>query len=488
MNNLLDMLAKAGYEVSSIGNDVLPCTLRVGNQPIGFLLDDLSVRFLPDQEKERARIQPVIAFASENQGIEQDQGEYKLSQYQDVILTASFDYESCRPVYNIYSEDQNKEWTLLNSSEVKSVATKDFVARSGLISSEIPAPALEADRILRFMDAVKQKGYQFRENQEEAHRRYDITDQDGKEVGYIGKDNRVTITSEDSSVRRALTNTYLDTNPNSNDLLQAFFEKLKEGLKEIGMALKVIFTPKGRHYTIHNQQHREVATVNEDHEVTYTDSASAEEKARIDALVEELRREIREKEQPEAAKEREAAVPETKTAETQRPSLSAEEVHRVAEAVLSDPVTAEAFFQTILSNPEFAARLNERMTETAVPNPVREAPVAEVKQETPVQAEKQPAKESPAAAKVRQEFEQDYGYLQTLFGFNQEKYDALKVDMTARFGTADPKEFQSLLSQGKFDRADTLQGRLKSSQRIAELRNNRAAAQKQEKTQEKERA
>jgi hypothetical protein len=481
------MLTKAGYEVSSIGNDVLPCTLRVGNQPIGFLLDDLSVRLLPDQEKERARLQPIISFAAENQGIEQDQGEYKLSQYQNVILTASFDYESCRPVYNIYSEDQNKEWILLNSSEVKSVATKDFAERSGLVLGEIPAPALEADRILRFMDAVKQKGYQLRENREEAHRRYDITDQDGKEVGYIGKDNRVTITSEDSGVRRALTNTYLDTNPDSNDLLPAFFEKLKESLKGIGMALKVIFTPKGRHYAIHNQQHREVATISEQHEVTYTGSASAEEKARIDALVEELRREALDKEQPETTKEKEAAVPETKRAEVQGPSVSAEEVHRVAEAIFSDPATAETFFQTILSNPEFAARLNERMAESAeISKPVREAP-AEVKQETPVQAEKQPEKESPATAKVRQEFERDYSYLQTLFGFNQEKYDALKADMTARFGTADLKEFQSLLSQEKFDRAGTLQGRLESAQRVAELRNSREAAQ-QKKPKEKERA
>mgnify|MGYP001018323731 CR=1 FL=1 len=48
MNNLLDMLVKTGYEVSSIGNDVLPCTLRIGNEPIGFLLGDLSVRLLPE--------------------------------------------------------------------------------------------------------------------------------------------------------------------------------------------------------------------------------------------------------------------------------------------------------------------------------------------------------------------------------------------------------------------------------------------------------
>ncbi|OCN03408.1 hypothetical protein A7X67_11020 [Clostridium sp. W14A] len=478
MDNLLDMLTKAGYEVSSIGSDVLPCTLGLGDQPIGFLLEDLSVRLLPDQEKERARIQPVIEFAAENQGIEQDQGEYKLSQYQNVILTASFDYESCRPVYNIYSEDQNKEWTLLNSSEVKSVATKDFVARSGLVSGEIPAPTLETSRVRQFMNAIKDKGYQFRENREEAQRSYDITDRDGKTVGYIGKNNRVTIISEDSRVKRTLTNAYLDTNPN-NVLLPPFFERLKERLKDIGLALKVIFTPKGKHYAIHNER-QEIATVSEQHEVTYTDAATAAQKTRIDALVEELRQEQLDREQPAAT-----VSQEPEHIGMEQAAISPADIQHIAEAVLSDPAMAEALFQTVLSDPEFVSRLNENLAQTQkAATPTNESPSPELNQEAAT--EKQPMQESPAAQKIKQSFEKEYGYLQTLFGFNQEKYDALKADMTARFGTADPKEFSEMLAQGKFDKADSLQGKLEISQQIAEMKNN--ARTQREKTQEKERA
>lgn len=481
MNNLLNMLTKAGYEVSSIGSDVLPCTLRLGNDPIGFLMEDLTVRLLPNRENEQDRILPVIKFASENQGIEQVNGEFKLSQYQDVVLAASFDYNSCKPIYNIYYEDKEKNWILRDSFEEKAAATQNFASRSSLIPSNIPTPTREVDRIRQFMDAVKAKGYKFLENYEEAHRAFDIADSNGHIVGYIGKDNRVSITSENNRVKRTLTSAYLDTNPD-RILLPRFFERLKERLKEIGLALKVIFTPKGRHYAIHNEHHQEIATVSEQHQVAYTDMATDAQRAKIDALVEELRREGQEKTQPKKEK-----IQETERTESvpviSEPIVSADEVRHLAEAVLTDQAIAEIFFQAVLSNPDFVVRLNERMAESQQ-GPAKETPAAE-KPENSVQAEKQELKENPAAAKVQEDFNRDYMNLQTLFGFNQEKYDAVKADMSARYGTADPKEFQAFLKQGKFDKADTLQGRLKTSQNIADLKNAKAQP---EKTQERERA
>lgn len=468
MNNLLDMLTKAGYEISSIGSDVLPCTLRLGNEPIGFLMEDLSVRLLPDSEKERDRIQPVLSFAAENQGIEQIQDEFKLSEYQNIFFTAGFDYDSSRPVYNIYSMDKENNLTLLNSFDDREAAARDYVSRSGLVSGEIPSPARKINRIRQFMDAVKEKGFQIRESHEESHRAFDITDKDGRVVGYIGKDNKVTVTSENGRVKRTLTNTYLETNP---VMLPSFFEKLKERLKEIGLALKVIFTPKGRHYAIHNKQHQEVATVSEkDHTVSYTDAVTEDQKAKIDALVEELRRDSHDKEQPQQDHEKETVQ---EAAEEKESSVSAKDVRRTAEAILTDPALTEVFLQTVLSNPEFVARLNEKMAEALEK--------ASITKEAPAATEKA----NPSAEKLKQEFERDYSYMQTMFGFNPEKYDAMKAEMTARFGTADPKEFQAMLEQGAFENADTLQGRLKTSKRVADLKNVRTQS---EKTQEKERA
>ena len=460
MNNLLDMLTKAGYEVSSVGNDILPCTLKLGDEPIGFLMEDLSVRLLPDREKERARLEPVVSFAAENQGIEQIEDEFKLSGYKDIAFTAGFDYDSCKPVYNIYSVDTGKNLTLLNSFDDRGEAAKDFVSRSGLVSGEIPSPARKIDRIRQFMDAVREKGFQFRESRDEANRTFDIVDPDGNVVGYIGKDNKVAITSENNRVKRTLTNAYIDTNPD-RIMLPSFFEKLKERLKEIGLALKVVFTPKGRHYAIHNERHQEVASVSEkDHAVTYTDAATEEQKAKIDALVEELRRETENREQPSQA--------------------HAEDVRRTAEAVLADPAMTEVFLETVLSNPGFAARLKEKMAEAPEKaSAAKEAPAAESGRKAPAKTEKA----DPSSEKAKEEFDRDYSYLQTMFGFSREKYDDMKSEMTARFGTADPKEFQAMLEQGAFEEAGTLQGRLKTSRRIAEMKNARTQP---EKTQEQQ--
>mgnify|MGYP000862950054 CR=1 FL=1 len=464
MNNLLDMLVKTGYEVSSIGNDVLPCTLRIGNEPIGFLLGDLSVRLLPEHENERARLTPVINFAAENRGAEPIGEEFKLSQYKDVIFTAAFDYSICKPLYNVYRQDKDKTLTLLNSSEDKAEAARDFASRSGLVDGNI-TPQRETDRIGKFIKFVKDKGYAFRENREDANRAYDIIDKDGHIAGFIGKDNKVTITTDNKRINRTLRDAYIDSNTDNN-MLPSFFEKLKERLKEIGLALKVIFTPHGKHFAINNRQQQEVASVSETrHTVTYTDAATNEQKAQIDALVDELRSESHEKEFPSAEKE---TTNRTK-AEPQKLAATAAEVRNVAEAVLSDSEMAAVFFNTVLSSPDFVSRLSEKMKD--MPQQVKN--------------EHAPEKQNPKANDIKQEFSRYYGLLQTTFGFNSEKYNNILFEMKEKFGTTDPKEFRAMLQENKVNENTALRGRLQTSQNIANIKNN---AQQHENTHEKERA
>lgn len=483
MNNLFDMLTKAGYEVSSIGNDALPCTLRIGEEPIGFLLANLSLRLLPDRERESERLLPILSFSTENQGIEQEHGEYVLSHYQNVLFTASFDYESCRPIYNIYSCDKDDNWTVLNSAEDKAKAAQDFATRSGLVSGEIPEPVREVDRIERFMDSLRAKGFQVRENRKEATRAFDITDQDGHEIGYIGKDNRVTITSENNHMKKELTDAYLDSN-SSAAMLPSFFDRLKERLKEIGMALKVIFTPQGRHYAIHNDNHQAIASVGEQtHTVKYTDIATDMEKGKIDALVDELRREETEKNR--AAEQSEPTQEEPVQAV---PAVSPEEINRFTNMILSDRASTETFFSAVMSNAEFVSMLNQKLTETRLnSSPDRETPTqAEKEHPVTVKEDASPTvKQNSATQKLKEEFDRDYSYLQTLFGFNQEKYDTLRAAMIAKFGTDSPKEFQAMLSAGNDDLSGKLQDRLETSRKIADMKN---TARQTEKTQEKERA
>lgn len=366
MNNVLDLLVKAGYEASTIGNDVLPCTLRKSGEPIGFLLEDMSVKLLPDREVDRKRLESVISFAVENQGLDTVQDEYKLSRYRNIILTATYDFDSGHPVYNIYSQEKDQDLLLLNSVGDLDAAKRDYISRSGLAQEDLPDQAKQVDRLGKFIDAIKARGYSLKENREEAHRAYDITNKDGHVVGYIGKNNRVTITTENSKTKHFLSGAYIDTNP-EQVMLPSFFEKLKDRLKEIGLALKVIFTGKGQHYAIHNEQQQEIATVNERHEVTYTDRAKAEQKAKIDALVDEIRRENQERQGPEKEATQEAPERQVEPAHTEAikaaPVFTPTEMQRLTEAVLADTALTNSLFGMILSNPDFLSRLNADLAE-----------------------------------------------------------------------------------------------------------------------------
>jgi hypothetical protein len=496
MSNVMDMLVQAGYEASSIGSDVLPSTLRKGEEPIGFLLEDMSVSLLPNHETERQRLESVISFSVENQGLETVQGEYKLSQYQDVILTAAYDFDAGRPIYDIYYEDKDKNLILRNSSEDRAAASRDFVSRSGLISGEIPTLTRETDRIGKFVEAIQAKGFQLRENREEAQRTFDITDKDGKVVGYIGKNNRVTITSENSGIKHTLSSAYIDTNPDQL-MLPSFFEKLKERLKEFGLALKVIFTGKGQHYAIRNEKQQEIATVNEQHQVTYTDLATADQKAKIDALVDEIRRENQERQisQRDEAQE----IPDNKMEIThsevvnETPALTPVEMQHLAEAVLSDAALTNSLVNVILSNPDFLSRLNNDLAEKLQTlNPaISHLNLAEgqmpAKEQQSIPETKQTRQLSPDEVKIGQEFDKYLNYLQTLDGFNSEKQQVVMAEMVARFGTTDPEQFNTYLQEGKFSEESTLSERLVTSQKIADLQNARSAPV-QAKEQEKERA
>ena len=72
---------------------------------------------------------------------------------------------------------------------------------------------------------------------------------------------------------------------------------------------------------------------------------------------------------------------------------------------------------------------------------------------------------------MKREFGREYSYLQTLFGFNQEKYNAQRDAMVAKFGTASPKDFQAALDAIQPDSSGSLRGRLETSRRDAERKN-----------------
>jgi hypothetical protein len=498
MNNVMEMLTKSGYEAISIGNDVLPCTLKKGNELVGFLMEDFSVQLLPEHEAKRDSFNKAVSFALDNQGLETVQDEFKLSQYQNIVLTTTYDFEAEKPIYNIYSVDKEKNLVLLNSSEDKDVATRDFASRSGLVNGEIPTPVQETDRIGKFIDAIKSKGYSLAASAEEAHRAYEIVDQDNNTVGYIGKNNRVTITTDNVKSKRFLTDTYIDTNPN-RVMLPSFFEKLKERLKEIGLALKVIFTSKGRHYAIQNEQHQEIATVSDKHEVTYTDQATKEQMAKIDAMVEEIRHGNFEKQNP-VVQQTQKDAPQASVDEQQieavpsiaplapQPEFTSDEMQSLIGSILANSALTEAIVSVVLSDKTFLSQLNQGLAEKLT-NSIQ-PPIQQANSSQAITGEQNISVNNisdEASERIKQEFYKSLGLLQTFDGFNADKQKELIAEMTANYGTIDPQKFETKLSHGDYKEPNTLSEKLEVSHRKADLQNAKNE-QAQTKVQEKERA
>ena len=443
---------------------------------------------LPEHNNKRDSLNKAVSFALEYQGIDLVKDEFKLSQYQDIVLTATYDFEAEKPIYNINYLDKDKNLILRSSSSDKAVATADFASRSGLVNGEIPTLSQETDRIGKFVEAIKAKGYSLAASIEEAHRAYEIVDKNDNIVGYIGKNNRVTVTTDDVRTKRFLNDTYIDTNPN-RVILPSFFEKLKEHLKEIGLALKVIFSLDGRHYAIHDQ-HQEIAVVNEKQEVTYTDRATSEQMAKIDAMVEEIKRENLQK-QNVVDKQEDIAVPEKSTEPQQvqaahsisspvseRPTFTTEDVQNLTGAILSNQALTSSLISFILSDKEFLSQLNEGLAGKL--SLIQDAGIAR-----PQQISLDPA----ATSKVSQEFHELYDMLQTLDGFNPDRYNAVQSELISQFGTADLKEFESKLQHGDFKEPSTLAEKLELSHQKADRQNAKnEQSQTKEPTQDKERA
>ena len=126
------------------------------------------------------------------------------------------------------------------------------------------------------------------------------------------------------------------------------------------MALKVVFNGGGRHYTIQNEHHQEIAAVNENEEITYTSQAKKEEIEKINRMVDEIKRENLNRNKKVNKQE---TVKQHKTEiSKEQPILTHAEIMNLTNTVLASPQLTEKLLNVILSDKEFAVQLNENLT------------------------------------------------------------------------------------------------------------------------------
>lgn len=446
MSIITDTLTKAGYEIHSTGDDILPAAITKDNGPVGFLMPDLSVSLVEDKAHFRDSIQNALDFAIENQGLPQMDNEYILTQYGKTILTAEYDYDEQQQNYNIYSISDNGR-TVIDSYTDKGKATQMFAGLSGLVGDG--KTVKENDRTQTYFDKLINLGYKISNAIEESNRAYEITDGSNNVVGYINHNNKLTLTTDVPRHRKTLTDTYLNTNSHTV-ALPSFFERLKNLLKEIGLALKVTFTSHGERYAI-NDKNKEIAVIDQNHNVAYNPLATTEQMDRINRLVDEIKQEmnIGVKLEPEQTV-KEAPI-EKHEAKIEK-NLTTEDINSIIEA--------------LLENPQVIATLNPQLTQKLAVNLPQ--------QEAPVRARKELTKEQRVIGK---EFNDLSETLKTLEGFNPDKYSEISTKMLGKFSTLDPHVFSEKLRNGDYGKGTSLSDKLKSSKDKATEQNSSRTAQ-----------
>lgn len=419
MSAIMNILTKAGYEINSTGNNVLPAALTRDGEPVGFLMPDLTVSLVTEKTHFKDSIQNALDFAIENNDLQQMDGEYILTQYGKTVLTADYDFEEQHAVYKIYSLDGGGR-TIIDSFDQKEQATAKFAELSGLVGGD-RGQVLQNEkiRIDTFVSKLTEKGYKIITALSDAHRAYEITDKNDAVIGYISKTNKLTLITDNQAQRKDLTDTYLNTS-NRTVVLPTFFERLKNLLIGIGLALKVHFTSQGQHYSI-NDKNVQIATVDALQNVVYTPQATSEHMERIDQIVSEIKQEI--------------ATP-TVVQEVKIPVMAQE----FAQTLTLTNADIAALSTAILSSPQLTQTLSAELVEKLITLNEHET-VHEPSHELPLSQEQ---------IAVANEFNAFLDVLSTLDGFNPEKYDQTVEKMQAKFKTTDQKEFVSNLKNGDY--------------------------------------
>ena len=259
MSLTTELMTKAGYELTSIGAEIFPCTLTRDREPIGFLKEDGTVSLLREFEAAREELEAIAAYGQEYGMLENIPEGQLMTSFRDVSMTVQYDFGLRQPVYRIYRETDNGKELLSVTGDRENSVTQ-FLSFSGL--SQSPQRESVSEISTRSQELSSQKP---------VVQKYSIRNEDGKEVGYISSKGKAVLYGQQPAPA----------------VKPSFFDKLRQKISEIGLAVRVQFQRNGAHYAIHNQT-SDIAYISPEQQITYTPSATDEQRKKIDALVAEI--------------------------------------------------------------------------------------------------------------------------------------------------------------------------------------------------------
>lgn len=295
MRSTLDLLAKEGFTLSET-KESFPMVILKEGKPIGFLLEDASLEMTANQQEAQQEIQKILDFSGEYGSLEaMENGEFKLTHYQDTVLSVAYSNESKQPIFSLWREKDGK-LERQHTTQDKEEATGEFARLSGLVKTE------ELDQqqkgFQELLSRLTERNFSV-EPTKEAGKTFYIFNKDHETVGYIGRDNKVTITTENKRTKEILTNVH--QKPELKPLaivLPDFIQRLRERLYEIGLTMRSMFSRSGtKHYI--NDQNQTVATIDEQQHLQFEKTITPQRMEQINKLVEEIQQERQSKQEQE---------------------------------------------------------------------------------------------------------------------------------------------------------------------------------------------
>ena len=508
--SLFDLITKSDYEIETIGNHTLPCTIMRNSNPMAILMPDLSLRMVSGQEKVQPELDSMVQFSLDNQGMEHFQDGYKLSQYKNVYLTTTYDLENHKPLFNVY-QINDKSPDLLFSSNEQAKAAELYAQRSGLIQGEVLNEQQQAkeSRLQNFLRQLQTHGFHVQKAKEKEHR-YEIMDKNGKSVGFIGTDNRAVITSDDFHERRRLTNLYQQSNePVASQPPQ--LSRWRQLLQNLGYSVRMFFSRSGTQVDIQDTQHHDVASIADNQEIHFTEQAAAHDREQLSSAQEEIRKDLQAGMEQQAKESRQVksetvtheaadqhaveklqAKEEEEKHQEQQQEQDYKEESLEKETPPEDGVFLTAAEVQALSTLLYENRgllthmdssLLDKLSQPEVSNKEMEKAVPLPEQSQPVISETHQLNRQEQA--IQANFQKAYQLLQTMQGFESPQALSLQNAMMQDYGTISPQEFQKKLEHGEYAGQPTLEQQLHSAKREAQQVNNSRTQPQQEHTQER---
>lgn len=460
MEQTIKMLNKAGYSLSSASNDIFPATILKDDLPIGFLHKDLTIDLTATNQNLTNEIKKVIDFTVQNNKNELVNNEYRLSYFDNTILTASYDFGVNQPIYKIYDKDDKGELVLINSFDDINKAKSSFIENSGL-NNDIK-PFVYGLDIQNFIDNIKQKGFDVKSAFNEFNKSYEIVDANEKTVGYITKNNKVKITTEQNKVKNILEKSYMEVSKVPNlQLNNKFFDLLKDFLQDVKLALRITFASDlTQKYHIYDNNTK-IADINKNKQIKYVDKGVQE---KYQDLVNDVVLKVEHKiTQDELLKQQAKEIVNEIDVKTEnqlnKNNLTVDEINLLAQIVLSSPDISNNLDQNLkiklLNNFTQEQQQSKNITE-----------IVDIKAETKPNIEK-PLDKNSLEHQV-QEFENKENLYKSLSEFNKEQSDKVKDDILKKFGTLDKQQF---IKNYDIKQSGTLEQKMQLAKQQADIAN-----------------